>query len=100
MDPITLTGLIDQDRHLIVNLPDNIPAGPVELIIRPLSAATGSLDREQARAMLRAAGLLSEGRSAPPNARPLTPDEAERLSHRLAGPRRSDELIAEDRDER
>lgn len=47
--------------------------------------------------MLRAAGLPNETPSAPPHARPLTPEEAERLVRRLAGPRRSDELIDEDR---
>lgn len=100
MDAITLTGMVDKNRHLVVTLPEDIPSGPVELVIRPLpdtTAVTGQPTREQAQAMLRAAGLLNETPSAPPDARPLTPEEAVRLGRQLAGPRRSDELIDEDR---
>jgi hypothetical protein len=100
MDAITLTGVVDKNRQLLVTLPEDIPAGPVELVIRPLSdaaAATGQPTRELAQAMLRSAGLLNDTPSAPPDARPLTPEEAERLGRQLAGSRRSDELIDEDR---
>jgi len=98
MDSITVTGLIDHNRHLVVTLPEDIPVGPVELVIRPLDETSdGVSSRQQAQALLRAAGLLNETRSAPPDARPLTPDEAERLGRQLAGSRRSDELIDEDR---
>jgi predicted DNA-binding antitoxin AbrB/MazE fold protein len=57
------------------------------------------LTSEEITARLRAAGLLSEHPYAPPDAKPLTPEERERIGQKLAGLRTSDELINEDRGE-
>ncbi len=102
--PITLRATISKDRRLIVELPDDIPVGPVELVIRPLrqkAPAASSLAREGIRAQLRAAGLLLEGPFAPPGILPLSDEELEALRRRLPrGARTADAMIDEDRQER
>ncbi len=39
MASITLTATITEDRHLEIDLPEDVPVGPVELIIKPLVSA-------------------------------------------------------------
>jgi len=100
MTEVTLNGLLDSDRHLVVSVPDDVPVGPVEVIIRPLIGRANSgaaLTRETAREKLRAAGLLSETASVPPDARALTPGERDLLGRKLIGQKTSDQLIDEDR---
>jgi hypothetical protein len=103
MRAVTLRATVDESRRLTVDLPADIPAGPVEVTIRPLATPTpaaGPLTREVVREKLRAAGLLAEGNYAPPDAVPLSPEERERLGRLFAGPRPITELIDEDRGER
>ncbi len=103
MKSVTLQATVDESRRLTIELPADIPAGPVEVTVTSLAtpdAATTPLTREVAREKLRAAGLLAEGPYAPPDAVPLTPEERERIGRLFAGPRPIAELIDEDRNER
>ena len=100
MKSITLVTVVNEDRRLALDLPADIPAGPVELTIRPLTAARdaeGVLTREVVRDKLMAAGLLSTARYAPPDAVPLSHEEREQLGRLFAGPRPLAALIDEDR---
>ena len=98
---IKVRAVINEDRQLVVELPDGVPIGPVELVIRPLAippARSQPLTREVARARLLAAGLLSTTRYAPPDAVPLSDEELEALARRLPSRRQSiDEMLDEDR---
>ncbi|MCC7451732.1 MAG: hypothetical protein IT324_30265 [Anaerolineae bacterium] len=38
MDAVTLNAVVSEDRQLIVDLPDDIPVGPVKLVIQPVDA--------------------------------------------------------------
>jgi hypothetical protein len=103
MTSITLRATVDEGHRLTIELPEEIPAGPVEVIVRslvPQGPATGPLTREEARARLRAAGILSEYRYAPPDAIQLTPEERDELGRAFAGSQPSEVLIDEDRGER
>ncbi len=105
MDAITLSARVTEDHRLIVDLPPEIPAGPVELVVRPLdvkpagapAAQRSGLTREQARARLLAAGALSTAWHAPRGTVPLSQEEMDRIGRLLAGSRLSSELIDEDR---
>ncbi len=100
MKSVTLQATVDQNRRLTIELPADIPAGPVEVTITSLataSAATPPLTREAAREKLRAAGLLAEGPCAPSDAVALTPEEEEEIGRLFAGPRSIAELIDEGR---
>ncbi|MDX1995451.1 MAG: hypothetical protein SF029_23915 [bacterium] len=62
MIAVRISGQITEDKKLIVDIPDDLPAGPVELVIRPLEQPTAGVEnpaREAARARLAAAGALS-----------------------------------------
>lgn len=95
--PITFQAEVDQSRRL--TLPDDVPLGPVEVIIRPL-AATFDDEREAFRAKLRALGLLAEGPFAPPDAVELSEVEREAIGRLFIGQRSMDALIDEDRRDR
>jgi len=98
-----LSGMIHDARHLIVDLPPEVPSGPVEITLRTASdpeaeSTADSSDRHLVRARLRAAGFLSEMRFAPDDAQPLSEAERLRVGVLPPGVRPSEELIAEDRD--
>ena len=103
---ITVTAIVDEKRRIMIDLPDDIPVGPVELTIHPLATdetprSGDDLTREEARARLIAAGLLTPGiKYAPDDAVELTPEEEEELGRVLAGHRPMSDLIDEDRAER
>src|SRR3954453_16456755 len=100
MKSITLVTIVNEDHRLTLDLPADIPAGLVELTIRPLSAARaaeGVLTREAVREKLMAAGLLSTARYAPPDSVPLSHEEREQLGRLFAGLRPLAALIDEDR---
>ncbi len=107
MDAITLSARVTEDHRLIVDLPPEIPAGPVELVVRPLdvkpagapAAQRSGLTREQARARLLIAGFLVTDIRAPDGTVPLTPEERLRIGTLPRGARPSEELIDEDRGE-
>ena len=102
METITLKLTIGDDRHLTIDVPEAIPSGPIEVIIRSLPAPVEAqpaqpLTRERARELLAAGGLLSTGPFAPPDAKPLTPEEREEIGRLFAGPVPMSDLIDEDR---
>lgn len=100
MTSITLTATVTQDRHLELDLPDDVPLGPIELVIKPLivkPVVEPELTRDEIRARLQAAGLLEEGRYAPVDAVPLSNEEREELGRMPAAPQLISDLIAEDR---
>ncbi len=83
MTSITVTATVGDDRHLEIDLPNDVPVGPVELVIKPRPAATvgqPELTCDEIRARLKAAGLLSEGWHVPEDAEPLSDEELEELA--------------------
>ncbi len=100
MKTVTLRATVDEERQLRVDVPAEIPIGPVELVIRSLADAPSEgtgLTRETARAKLAALGLLGAGQYAPPDAVPLSAEERERIGQLFAGIEPLAALIDEDR---
>lgn len=94
---------IGEDRRLVIDLPGDIPAGPVEVVVRSLGDSTSPLlsnpnpEREAVRAKLAAAGFLSTTWDTLEGAQELTEAERLRLGTLPAWARPSEELIDEDR---
>lgn len=99
MDAITLSAVVGHDRRLIVELPDDIPAGPVELTIRAVEKTVPlpNPDRERIRAKMMAAGILDLSIRAPDDTVRLTAEELLRLGTLPADARSTSDLINEDR---
>lgn len=99
---------VDKKRRIMIDLPDDVEPGLVELdmVVRQMSDPVeqhepGSV--EWARAKLRAAGLLAEDVLSEEElglAEEMSEEEEEELANRFAGGRSSQELIDEDREER
>jgi hypothetical protein len=96
MVDVRLTAVVGDDRKLVIDLPDDIPPGEVEVVVRPRPK---ELTREEARRLLAEAGLLSTWQKAPEGYVPLTPEELLELGTLPPGSRSSEELIDEDRGE-
>lgn len=104
MVEVTIKAIVEEDRRLHLALPEDMPVGPVEVTVRsvpeaPVITPGAELTRDQARAILAAAGLLSTGRIAPPDAVRLTDEEREELALLFGGEPDMATLIAQDRDE-
>ncbi len=111
MNAITLSATVSEDHKLIIELPEDVPPGEVEVVIRPVTppqeTAEQSNDeyppynaaREAARAKMLAAGKLVTWIKAPEGTVPLTPEERMRIGTLPPGARPSEELIDEDRGE-
>jgi hypothetical protein len=101
MDAITIEAEVGQDHRLVQPLPPEVPVGRVKLIIQPVeepsSPAKKPLTREEARAILLAAGKLVTDLHAPEGTVALTPEEILRIGQLPPGARPSEELIDEDR---
>lgn len=99
-----LTVHVDEKRRVLIDLPDDVPTGEVELqviIQTPEAAPNGPLTREQVRNRLIAAGLLNPNvQYAPPNAEELSPEERLRIGRMVAGDKTIQQLIDEEREER
>lgn len=105
MEAIVLTVIVDEKRRIMIDLPDDTPTGPVELVIRPLAPPTpqagADLTREAMRAKLAAAGLVTPGmRYAPADAVALSAEEEEQLGRLLAVGKSAADIIDEEREER
>lgn len=105
MTLIRIKVVIEEDRQLHIALPDDMPLGPAEVIVE--SSATGpeitsghELTREQWRERFAAAGLLSTGSYAPPDAKPLSEEEREELAQLYSGEPSVSDMIIEDRRDR
>jgi hypothetical protein len=98
MTTIRITGVLTEDRQLIVKVPDEVPSGTVQVVfelpevMRKTTAAV-----ERARAKLAAAGALSSAWKAPHDM--TMPSDDEPLVDIPPGPS-IDEIIDEDRNER
>ncbi len=78
MDAITLSVEIGEDRHLDIQLPNDVPVGPAELVVKPREEhayVSTNPACEAARAKLLAGGALSLAHRSPEGAKPLTPEE-------------------------
>ena len=101
MEPITIEAEVGQDHRLVQPLPPEVPVGRVRLVIQPVTepptAVKKPLTREEARAILLAAGKLVTDIHAPEGTVALTPEERFRIAQLPPGARSSDELVDEDR---
>jgi hypothetical protein len=82
MTLVTIKAILDQDRQLLITVPDDMPLGPVEVTVKSIPAASGpalgpAVSRDEARAILAEAGLLSTARYASPDAARLAAEEQE-----------------------
>jgi len=93
---VTLQGRLDENGRLIVYIPPEIAVESVEVQAQP-ALPDIPLTREAARARLKAAGMLSEVKYAPPDAQPVSKSEFERLTRLFAGERPASDLVDEDR---
>jgi len=103
MQPIVLTAVVDEKRRIMIDLPDDLPLGVVELEvfihpIRPDNEAPNPITIEWVRAKLKLEGLLAEDEFS--EAEELTPEEEERLGHLLQAGTSAADLVYEDREER
>lgn len=94
-----MTVEIGADRRLVVDLPDEIPVGPVNVVItaNPATVTVNASHavRDAARAKLQAAGVLSTVHHAPANSEPLSAGERARVWQQFSQGRTSDDLIDE-----
>ena len=103
MNSIRLTGVVNEKHELIVTLPDDVPVGPVELVLQPVAepeqAKEPLTERERVLAQLRAAGLLvkPEDLVIPANLEYVSDEELIELGRLPPGAPSSDQLIDEDR---
>ena len=100
MQPIILTAVVDEKRRIMIDLPDDLPLGPIELVIRPLIANSDhEMTREEMRARLIAAGHSSNTQLSP-DALDVSQEERLRIANLLLHQRPLSESIIEDREER
>jgi hypothetical protein len=102
MVEIRLSAVVDEDHQLTVKVPEDIPTGPVELLIQVPESGTSAVinpAREAAKAKLAAAGLLSTAHNPRPGIRIPTEEEVLAAGILPLGARPSEDLIDEDRDE-
>jgi len=100
MSSVTISGVVGPDHKLVIDVPREIPPGPVSVVIQPVAPiqpSTGTLTREEARARLLAAGMLVTEFKIPPDAEILSDEEILEIGTLPPGARPSEELIDEDR---
>jgi hypothetical protein len=100
METLRIRARIDDDRQIVIHLPDDAPTGEVELVIQvQIPDEARNSPRERLRAQLRAADLLATDFPAPEVAHMLTQDEIFALSGPLPDGRTTLDYINEDRGE-
>lgn len=107
MTPILLSAVVNENHELVVTLPDDIPVGPVELLLQPVasspvSVAEPATERERISAKLLAGGLLvkPEDFGISPSVQPLPLEERLKIGKMPPGARPVEDLIDEDRGNR
>lgn len=106
MNAIRLSAVVNENHELIVTLPDDIPVGPVELLLQPIAipdeAQEPTTERERVLAQLRAAGLLvkPEDLGISPSVKPLPLEQRLKIGQMPVGARPVEDLVDEDRGER
>ena len=102
MDAITLNAVINDDNQLIVDLPADLPKGPVRLTIEPINAPLieeAELTLEEIRARLAAGGALATYLDIPDDIGEATEEALEELDKLITIPLHMDALIDEERGE-
>lgn len=103
MNAIIVTAMVDEKRRVMIDLPDEVEPGLVELevIVRRVEdeKPPEPLTREWILARLRAAGLLVENEVFS-EAKELSEAEELELAQQLAASRPVEDYINEDREER
>lgn len=101
MVALRLSAVVGKDRQLIIQVPDDIPVGPVEVIVLPApKVQTDQLSaRDTVRAKLLAAGALRTAIEIPAGARRLSLAERLEIGKMPPHARTSEDLIDEDRDD-
>jgi hypothetical protein len=92
---------VNEKRQIIIDLPDNVEVGMVELdlVVRQVSDTIDDVPtREWAQAKLQQAGLLADDHY--PDAIEVSATELDRLRQVFAGKRPLSEQIIEDREDR
>jgi hypothetical protein len=100
MVAIKLKALVDENRRLVIDLPDDVPIGPVELTITAYPREVGAPEnpaREAARAKLLAAGALMTRVNVPNDTVLLSPEALLEIGRLPDSARTSEALIDEDR---
>ncbi|MBI1278776.1 MAG: hypothetical protein GC179_11670 [Anaerolineaceae bacterium] len=104
MNAIRLSAVVNENHELIVTLPDDVPIGPVELLLQPLAEEAYSLqesktERERLHAQLASAGLLvkPEDLGISSSVKPLPLEERLRIGRMPADARPVESLVDEDR---
>ncbi len=107
MTTIRLSAVVNEKHELIVTLPDDVPVGPVELLLQPIPTSTETLtepttERERIHARLKAAGLLVNPQDfgISPSVKALPLDDRLRIGKMPPGARPVEDLIDEDRGDR
>jgi hypothetical protein len=98
---------VGEDKRLTIDLPAEVPVGPVDVVIIPRESAEVAYapdyapewvaKREEFRRRLAEAGFLSTAHIAPPDTVPLSPHELLVVGTLPPGARPTDELVDEDR---
>lgn len=102
---IRLSGIVNEKHELIVTLPDDIPVGPVELVLQPVQEPPKDTEplteRDRIRAELMASGLLvkPEDLGISPSIKPLSLQKRLSIGRMPPGARPVEDLIDEDRGE-
>ena len=106
MTIIRLSAVVNEKHELIVTLPDDVPVGPVELVLHPVVAPNEVeeplTERERIRAQLMAAGVLvkPEDLGIEPSVKSLSLEERLKIGRMPLGARPVEDLVDEDRGER
>lgn len=99
---ITIEAEINQDKQIVVQLPENIFIGRVKLTIEPVDMSAddeGPITYEIARARLLAAGSLATDLDIPDDLVALTDEELEEMSLSFPPARPIEDYLDEDRGE-
>jgi hypothetical protein len=99
MADVTISVIVNKDRRLIIVVPDDVPLGPADLVIKHKEVPTiqENSDRERIRTKLLAAGFLVTDHGISEEIEPISEGELEQLGKMTSGSRPSEELIDEDR---
>jgi hypothetical protein len=102
MQLIILTAVVDEKRRIMIDLPDDLPVGLIELVVRPLTPDNQhEMTREEMRARLIAAGLMTaDVKYVSDDVEELSSEERERIGSILASAGSLSELIIQDREDR
>ena len=100
MVAVKLSAVVDENRRLVIDVPDEIPSGAVEIIIRTSRRAKDAqpkTTRETVYAFLLAANALVTDVGAPLDIYPLSPGELLEIGRLPEAALPSLDLINEDR---